>query len=208
MLKRNRNLYVWIGLSIPIIFWTTYGVLSSLRPEYSFKTKAISELGSVDAPHLWFWNVFGYILPGILISIYSYGLHREITGNRGNKWPLNSFIFSGLFMSLSGVFPADMDNRQSFSSLLHSVGSFGCYIFFLIGAFTYPRQMKMNPYWKTAIKPTLIFTWLTILAGSWYVIFPSMPGVGQRIVFFFYLFWFFYTALKIYYQKTTHQTIS
>lgn len=66
----------------------------------------------------------------------------------------------------------------------------------------------MNPYWKTAIKPTLIFTWLTILAGSWYVIFPSMPGVGQRIVFFFYLFWFFYTALKIYYQKTTHQTIS
>lgn len=95
MLKRNRDLYIWIGLSIPIIFWTTYGVLSSLRPEYSFKTKAISELGSVDAPHLWFWNVFGYILPGILISIYSYGLHREITGNRGNKWPLISFIFSG-----------------------------------------------------------------------------------------------------------------
>ena len=45
-----------------------------MRPEYSMFTKAISELGSVDAPKKWIWNSFGYILTGLLIAIYSFGL--------------------------------------------------------------------------------------------------------------------------------------
>ena len=174
-----------------------------MRPEFSFKTKAISELGTVEAPNKWFWNFFGYILTGLLISIYSYGLFKTISQRGGNKLPLIGFVLSGLFMSLSGIFPADMDNRQSTTSLLHSIGSYGCYIFFLVGAFTFPKQMKNTTYWTTAIRPTLAFTWLTIFFGGWYFVFPTMPGVGQRIIFFFYLLWFFYTALRLYGQSET-----
>lgn len=190
--------YAIIGISAPTLFWITYLVMSNLRPEYSFLTKAVSELGSLDAPNKWSWNVLGYILPGILIAIYSFGLYKNITPDGGNRIPLIAFILSGLFMSLSGVFPGDFENRQSTTMLLHTVGSFGSYIFFLIGAFTYPKQMKKSEYWRKSIKPTILFTWLTILFGSWPFIFPSTPSVGQRIVFFFYFLWILYTAIKLY----------
>lgn len=174
--------------------------MSNLRPEFNLFHKAISELGSLDATNKWAWNIFGYILPGVLIAVYSFGLFNNISTGQGSKLPLIGFVLSGLLMSLSGVFPADMDNRTSSTTLLHMVGSFGSYIFFLIGAFTYPKQMKKSEYWKKSIKPTLIFTWLTIIFGNWFFVFPNIPSVGQRIVFFFYFMWIFYTAIQLYKQ--------
>ena len=56
-----------------LVFWTTYIIMSTIRPEYSMYTKAISELGSVDAPKKWIWNSIGYIFTGVLISIYAVG---------------------------------------------------------------------------------------------------------------------------------------
>ena len=70
----TNKVYGKIGMASPIVFLTTYVILSSMRPEYSMFTKAISELGSVDAPKKWIWNSFGYILTGLLIAIYSFGL--------------------------------------------------------------------------------------------------------------------------------------
>jgi hypothetical membrane protein len=190
--------YGIIGIVTPIVFLATYIIMSSIRPEYSMFTKAIIELGSLDASNKWFWNSFGYILTGILISIYAIGLYKNITSTKSSKLPLYGILLSGVFMTVSGIFPGDFDNRQSTTMLLHSVGSFGSYIFFLIGAFTYPKQMRKSEYWKQAIKPTLIFTWLTILFGSWAFIFPNIPALGQRIVFFFYFLWIFYTGIKLF----------
>ena len=194
----TQKQFAVLGLLGPILFLLTYLIMSFLRPEYSFLTKAVSELGSLDAPNKWTWNIFGYIITGLLISIYSFRLFKSISNGQGNKLPLIGFGLSGLFMSLSGIFPGDFDNKQSTTMLLHTIGSFGSYVFFLIGAFTYPRQMKRTEYWKQAIKPTLRFTWLTILFGAWPFIFTSIPAVGQRLVFFFYFMWIFYTALRLY----------
>lgn len=186
-----------IGLLAPLIFWTTYLIMASARPGYSFPTKAISELGSVDAPRRWVWNGLGYILVGLMIAVYSFGLFGNVSDGKGSKLPLIGLTLSGLFIALSGVFPGDFDDRQSTIMLLHTVGSFGSYLFFLLAAFTYPGQMQKSDYWKRAIKPTLTFTWLTILFGAWPFVFTQTPAVGQRIVFFFYLLWIFYTALLL-----------
>jgi hypothetical membrane protein len=186
--------YSFIGFSAFILFLTTYLIMSNLRPEYSFLYKQISELGSLDAPNKSFWNVFGYIIPGLLLSVYSFGLYKNISNGQGGKLPLIGFVLSPLLMSFSGVFPADMDNRQSLTTLLHMVGSYGSYLFFLIGAFTYPKLMRKSNYWKKAVTPTLFFVWMTILFGGWHYVFPHIPSVGQRIVFSFYFLWFLYTA--------------
>jgi hypothetical membrane protein len=190
--------YALLGLVAPGWFLFFYLILSSIRPGYSFLTKAISELGSIDAPHKWWWNISGYIIPGIMVSIFSIGLYECVSPNGKNKFPLIGIFGSGVFMSFAGIFPADMENRQSLTSLLHYVGSFGSYIFFLIGAFTFPKQMRRSVYWTTAVKPALLFAWLTILFGAWPFIFPHMPGAGQRFVFFFYFLWIFYTAWQLY----------
>lgn len=197
--------YAFLGMLAPVLFWITYLIMSTSRPGYSFYTKAISELGSVDAPNKWTWNVLGYILTGLLISVYSFGLYSSISGNKGSRLPLIGFVLSGLFMALAGIFPGDFDNRQSTTMLLHSIGSFGSYLFFLLGAFTYPRQMKKTEYWSRVSTPTMVFTWLTILFGAWPFVFPDIPAVGQRLVFFFYFLVIFYSALKLYQAPSTQQ---
>ena len=197
----SNKTYGVIGIVSPIIFWAAYFTMSAVRPEYSMFTKAVSELGSVDAPHKWVWNSLGYLIPGLLIAIYSFGLYKNVVVNKSSKLPLYGILLSGAFMAMSGLFPGDFDDRQSTTMLLHSIGSFGSYIFFLIGAFTYPKLMNKNDYWKGANTPTLIFTYLTIVFGAWAFVFPNIPALGQRIVFFFYFLWIFYTAVKLYNQR-------
>lgn len=188
-----------IGLAAPVLFWTTYLVVAATRPEYSLYTKAISELGSVDAPHKWIWNILGYEITGLCVSVFAYGLYRSVTAtNNGGKLPFLGLMLSGLFMTFAGIFPGDFDNKQAVTMVLHTVGSFGSYLFFLVAAFTYPRYMRQSAYWQSAVRPTLFFTWLSILFGTWPFLFPTTPAVGQRFVFLAYHLWIFYTALKLY----------
>jgi hypothetical membrane protein len=191
-----------MGLLAPVLFGVTYMIMASQRPEYSYLTKAVSELGSTDAPNLWYWNAFGYIIPGILISVFSIGHYKSIAQKTSSRLPLIGIFLSGLFMSISGIFPGDFDDRTSTTMLLHSIGSFGSYIFFLLGAFTYPKLMRESHYWKSAIFPSLTLTWLTIVFGSWPFIFTEMPGVGQRIVFSLYFLWMALNAYKLYNYKS------
>ncbi|TPN85861.1 DUF998 domain-containing protein [Aquimarina algicola] len=199
---KNKH-YSIIGFLAVGIFWITYFIMANQRPKYSYLSKAISELGSVDAPNKWYWNIVGYIIPGMLIAIFGFGLHKNLASKNSSKLPLIGIVLSGLFMSFSGIFPGDFDNKESLTMLLHTLGSFGSYIFFLIGAFTYPKLMKTSTYWKKAIKPTLTFTWLTILFGSWAFIFPNIPAAGQRIVFAFYFIWVLFNAYKLYKRPRT-----
>lgn len=194
----SQRTYSILGIAIPFVFLITYLAMSLIRPEYSMLTKAISELGSLDAPNKWIWNIFGYILPGILIAIYANELYKNVVKDKASKLPLYGIMMSGVFMAISGLFPGDFDNRGSLTMTLHTIGSIGSYVFFLIGAFTYPKLMQQTIYWKKVKNPTLIFTYLTIVLGSWPFIFPNVPAVGQRLVFFFYFLWIFYTAMKLY----------
>ncbi|MCC4213057.1 DUF998 domain-containing protein [Leeuwenhoekiella parthenopeia] len=192
--------YGIIGIVAPILFCITYIVMSSIRSEYSMLTKAISELGSVDAPNKHIWNFIGYFLTGILIAFYSIGLYKNVTVTKSSQLPLYGILLSGIFMSISGIFAGDFDNPQSTTMVIHTIGSIGSYIFFLIGAFTYPKVMSQTEYWISAKKPTLLFTLLTIVFGTWFIAFPNIPALGQRIVFLFYFLWIFYTGIKLYRQ--------
>jgi hypothetical membrane protein len=198
----NYKQYAIIGLMAPLMFTITYLIMSQQRPEYSFLTKAISELGSLEAPNKWYWNIFGYILPGVFISIFSIGLYESTSTSKSSKLPLIGFFLSGVMMILSGVFPGDFEHRSSPTMVMHTIGSIGCYIFFLLGAFSYRSIMKKNPYWKFTIRPSLILTWLTIVFGSWQFVFPEMPGAGQRIVFSLYYLWIIYNGYKLYLYNT------
>ncbi|NOS94270.1 MAG: DUF998 domain-containing protein [Cyclobacteriaceae bacterium] len=194
----TKNTYSIFGFLAVTSFWITYFIMTNLRAEYSWLYKAISELGSLDAPNAWIWNLFGYILPGFCISVFSYGLHKEIQHANSSRWPLIGLMGSGIFMSISGIFPGDFENWQSLTMLLHTLGSFGSYSLFLIAAFTYPKQMVLSDYWKSSIVPIKVFTWLTILFGAWPFIFTATPAAGQRFVFFFYFAWILGMSFRLY----------
>ncbi|WP_394751047.1 DUF998 domain-containing protein [Spongiimicrobium salis] len=203
----NHKFYGILGMLAPIAFVIAYAILSSMHPEYSMYTKAISELGSVDAPNKWLWNVFGYIFTGTLIAIYALGLYKNVIETKSSKLPFYGILLSGIFMIISGVFPGDCQHRTSTTMLLHTVGSFGSYLFFLLGAFSYSEPMKKTAYWKSACKPTLMFTYLTIIFGTWPFVFTGSPAFGQRIVFLFYFAWIFYTGFKVYHKPAKSSAI-
>lgn len=78
----TKKYYAGIGMIAPVLFWITYFIMAGARPEYNFYTKAISELGSVDAPHKWtgifwvmvFWVVyFNLWVWALSISFTKYG---------------------------------------------------------------------------------------------------------------------------------------
>ncbi len=169
MFMNAQRKFAICGMIAPLLFWLTYFMLSSIRNEYSFLTKAVSELGSVDVPHKMLWNWFGYIIPGSLIVIFSYGLLVSIAWRDGSRLPMIALSLSGVFMALSGFFPGDFDNRQSVTMIVHTIGSFGSYLFFLIAAFTFPRLMQKSKYWSKIIITTRFCVWLTILFGLWVI---------------------------------------
>lgn len=190
-------MYALLGLTAPLLLWGTYFVMAGMRPEYSFKYKAISELGSLDAPNAVWWNVLGYLLPGLFIAAFAFGFHRQDFGRESSKVPMIGLMLSGLLMSFAGIFPDDMEHREATTSLLHLLGSFGSYIAFLVAAFTYPRLWRRTEGWQAMIWPGRIFTWLSIAFGAWPMVFPQMPAVGQRVVFLCYSLWIVTCAVRM-----------
>lgn len=175
----------WVALLTPIWFLTVYVVMSGLRPEFSHFTKAVSELGSWDAPNHWVWNVLGYILPGLAVSLLGIGLLREFRPKaRIATWAL---ILSGLFMALSGVFPGDFENRQSLTMIMHLGGSLGSYVAFLVAAFGLVPTLRSSSPWRWAAWPSLALVLLSIVTGFWRS--GAAPGLGQRLVFACFFLW-------------------
>lgn len=177
-----------IALATPFWFVAVYLVMSSRRPEFSHLTKAISELGSLDAPDRWFWNVLGYILPGLAIALLGLGLKWDFAqADRKALIPAMALVASGLFMAMSGVFPGDFEIRTSTTMILHTVGSLGSFVAFLVAGFWLPRVFHACESWRWVAWPSLALVIASILAG--FMRSGAAPGLGQRIGFAFFFTW-------------------
>ncbi len=178
-----------IALITPLWFLAVYLIMSTMRPDYSHSTDAISELGSLDAPNLWAWNIFGYILPGVAIALLGAGLRREFAAlGRTALIPSVALMAAGLLMALSGAFPANMADFESITTRLHRTGSFGCYFAFLIAGFWFPSLFRKNKSWHWSARPSLILVWATIAIGL-LRFFEGMGGLGQRLTFLCFFLW-------------------
>ena len=188
MLKRISNRTIgWLAILTPIWFGLLYLVMSSLHPDYNHATKAISELGSLDAPNLWVWNIGGFVLPGLVISLLGIGLDRHFRGEQGASWVSWPLIISGLFMAMSGVFPGDFENRTSPTMILHAIGSFGSFIAFLFCGFAAPALLRRHAGWRTYVLPSIAIVVLSIASGFFRT--GNAPGLGQRMGFIFFFMW-------------------
>lgn len=159
------------------LFWPLLFIMAALRPEYSHFTKAVSELGTVDAPRRWVWNVLGYIVPGILIAVAGWQIGRRFGANAYFLPGLLSL--AGLFMTLSGIFPGDMAHMDSTTTRTHLLGAFGS-----LGAYVLALiliVLKFRGEWRPAA--IMALACLGLLAAS--VVFgsPHGPGLAQRLMF-------------------------
>lgn len=187
-LQMGNRINGLIGIGAVILSTITIIVMAELRTDgYDHFHKAVSELGAIDAPNKWVFNIFGYILPGALIAAFSYNLLNYFRSYPVKSYPFYLLIISGLLMSVAGFFPVDMDNRQAVSSIIHTMGSLGAGVSWLLCALTLWWQLKKNDSWKLTAIVTLIVPFLMIISMSF--VSENSPGFSQRIAFGFnYLF--------------------
>lgn len=179
-----KNRYATLGVLAVLLSGSTIVVMAALRTDgYSHLHQAVSELGSLDAPHNAVFNLLGYGLPGLLIAGFVYGLKRQAFAG-ARLWPFVLLAGSGLFMTLAGVFPMDMENRTTPMSLLHTVGSLGSGLSWLVGGAALPSVLRTHPAWAGLTKPLI---WLLWVAGISTVLIPLLspttPALGQRVSF-------------------------
>jgi hypothetical membrane protein len=177
-----------IAVVTPFWFLAVYLIMSSRRPEYSHLTKAISELGSLDAPNRWFWNILGYILPGLAIALLGVGLKRDFApAGRRASIPSHALVASGLLMAMSGVFPGDFENRASTTMILHTVASLGSFAAFLVAGFGLPKLFRSRESWRWVAVPSLALVVASIVTGL--LRSGAAPGLGQRLGFACVFLW-------------------
>lgn len=181
-----------IAALTPLWFLGVYLVMAGLRPEYSYLTKAISELGSVHAPHRWFWNVLGYIMPGLAIVLLGIGLGREFAyANRYTLIPTVALIASGVFMIIAGVFPGNFVNRSAVTMTIHTAGSLGSGLAFLIAGIGFPAIFRKKERWRWLAWPSLslVIAFVATVIATGFLKSVAMPGLGQRLGFACFFLW-------------------
>ena len=188
------------AIVVPVWFAVTYLAMSSARPEYRHLTKAISELGSLDAPNAWIWNVCGYIIPGLVIAALGWGVRSRFAHESGAALPSWALIASGLCIALSGVFPGDFEDRTSTTMILHAVGSIGSFVAFLVSAFMLPRVMRRHPGWSRCVWPSLTVAVASICTG--FLRTGDAPGLGQRLGFACVFLWVALIGYALYRDPT------
>lgn len=161
----------------------TIVVMAQLRTDgYDHLHKAVSELGSLDAPNKWLFNVLGYLIPGLLISYFAVGLGRSWGGR--HRFFVGTLLLSGVFLLLAGAFPMDMTQRSSPGSLIHTMGSLGSGVAWLLCSLGSWGVLRQEPGWQDLAGVSVALPLLVVLA----ILFTpaDTPGLGQRFAFMGY----------------------
>lgn len=191
----NSKVNGLIGIGAIVLSTFTIIMMAALRTDgYNHFNKAVSELGSLDAPNKWLFNILGFIIPGILISIFSFNLLKDFRRFPIKSYPFYFLFVSGLFLSLAGIFPADLENRKSMTTTIHTIGAQGGGIFWLLCALTLWWQLKKNKLWKSTAIISFTIPFIMILAMSF--VSENTPGLSQRIVFIAMYLYIFILAVK------------
>jgi hypothetical membrane protein len=195
----DSRLLSYIGVIAPIGFVIAVVILGALTPGYSPIYHTISELGEVGAPYSREAS-FVFIVTGLLIAIFGYGLHRNL--------PKRDYrVLSGLCVMVyalldfvgSGVFPVDPGGAAntvtaSYHVTLTVLGE--------LAALAMPATFLMDTDglngWDELRRFSKIIFALSIPAAAFlvYTIEGNVPGVmdtpiglAQRVLVGLYLTW-------------------
>ena len=169
-----------------LLFWSASVLLSALRPSYSHTTNTISELGAIGTPNATLWNVFGFMVPGILLAVTGATIAHAANAERSASRTLamGLLLLSGLAIAGQGVMPAAMTNGiadvTNPSTRAHFISSLISAAAWALGALLLVRPMSRNPSWRSLhlVSPALVVMTLVAAIGLRGLV-PD--GLAQRI---------------------------
>lgn len=180
------------GMAAPLWFLIALLVFGGIRPDYSHLTKAVSELGSWGAPHALAWNVLGFGAVGALVMAFAWGIYRTTS-----SWSAALLVgLSGLGFAGAGIFPADLDDMQAFSTRMHIVSSLVSFAGFAAGVFVIGWVLWRRPAWRRWAVVSVVVGLIGIASLALRET-GMPPGLAQRINFLIYLLWIAVLAAAI-----------
>ena len=200
--KKERETGWLAGPAAGVLFAGSLIVFAAARIDgYSHATKAVSELGAIGAPAALAFNLLAFIIPGVLLTYFSLRLETQSDRKVGPRL----LVASSLFLILSGLAPARLDDYQAWTTVLHIIGAMGAGLFWIVALFwTGPllsRRFAL-PAWGRVTPWFGLFMFANI---AWQVLFQATgvvsPGWGQRIGFFGYFLWFAVTGLLLWRRR-------
>jgi hypothetical membrane protein len=95
------------ALVTPLLMWSDFLSMASLRHGYNLLTRPFSDLATRGTPHADIFTVGFFLLPGLLTIVLGVGLYLAVRG--GLAWRAGSVlvVFTGVFMLAVGAFPQD-----------------------------------------------------------------------------------------------------
>ena len=174
------------GFIGPIIYVIILSILGYLEPGYNHTTQYMSELAAVNAPNMFWMNLFGFILLGILLIGFGFTLDKNIKKNRWGFIGPYLIIVSGVGLVLTGLFPCDPGcENTSLVGLYHGLWAFIAQ-FALIGApFFMFFRLRHDNQWSNYQWISMGFFISGITLGLIYksYLFDEYVGLLQRISF-------------------------
>ncbi len=172
------------GIIGPILFTVVWVFLGSIQPGYDHIAQTISELGAVGAPNALIMNAVGFVPSGLLIVAFALGLHRGISGEKRSKMGPALLALVGAGIAGAGIFPVNLADLQSFTSIMHVLVSS---LVFFAGGWLAPlviaRRLKEDVRWQGYRRYSLATGALMLgFFGLSLVFLAVLPGVLEPIL--------------------------
>jgi len=197
---------VWYGASLFCIVILFAGFLT---PNYSHFRQAISELGAPNAPYDWIVRWLGFVPLGVSFILYAFQSRKSFSSDL----PFYLFLFTGIAIILTGVFPTDPKGRRDTDSgMIHAIAGIALLVLLSVTPLmmTFRRLFRVPPKnWLIAfslfmgILVTVFFVMLPNgfspqlvtfhqkVLGDYFEIWYPMHGLHQRLLLLLYFIWLF-----------------
>ncbi|MDQ2701524.1 MAG: DUF998 domain-containing protein [Pseudomonadota bacterium] len=179
------------------MFAITLSVVGAAAPGYDHATMPVSFLGMSVMPVAAYWNVAGFILPGLLVAWFALSLLAPLerdgagTAARIGVWLL---AISGLAYAGNGVFPYDLAKPDELASKLHVAMLTIALLGFLPSALMLAMGLRGRPGWRALVGPGVLLALAVLLSVlqrmiDFVPVLEGNPGYAQRITLVLYFLW-------------------
>lgn len=196
--SEKARLWWLFGPIAALMFVVSLIGFAAIRDDgYSHATKAVSELGSIDAPNALAFNLLGFIAPGVLLILFSVALLQTARSRVGPCLLLGS----GIMLALAGLAPANLDDFGALTSQLHALGAIGSGVLWVLALFWLGPMLRRDFGLELWGRITPWFATFLFANVGWQIAFRAtglvMPGWGQRIGFLGYFVWIAITGFLL-----------
>ncbi|MFC4728183.1 DUF998 domain-containing protein [Coralloluteibacterium thermophilus] len=185
------------GLLAPLLFVVALVAAGAASPGYEHALHPVALLGSEVGGLPLLWNLGGFVLPGLGIAVFAWGLGCRLGRDGGGSlgriglWML---AISGVAFAACGLLPYPLDDAEGDGARLHVLAYTLAMIAFAPGALFVSASLRRRPHWRplAVVGPALVALFLVSIAwapAELLGLFLDRPGHAQRLTLALYFGW-------------------